>query len=134
MAIPSPTIPSSIGTVSAVRLSPTQKNRAFYCYSGLQSVTSSDTTMVSINDIGKRDVLLCFTIGSVASSSIDTFLYVKSNGVVIYQNGFSISQTEYINDVGEYKFVLPANTSLEIILLGDSGTNDWIVSAYGYYL
>ena len=57
MAIPTPSIPSSIETVSAVRLNPTLNNRAFFINSGLISADNTETTVISVADVGKRDIL-----------------------------------------------------------------------------
>jgi len=134
MAIPVPTIPSSIATVSAVELKPTQNNKAFHVYSGVIGVAGTDTTMISINDIGKRDIIFCMELGIDSTSSADVTMKVKSNGVVIYVNKFDNQGSIYGADTPDLKFILPANTSLEVTLLNASGTFNMTVAGYGYYL
>ena len=59
MAIPTPTSPSSITSISAVDLKPTMNNRAFFINSGLIQADNTETTVISVNDIGKRDIFFC---------------------------------------------------------------------------
>lgn len=131
MAIPTPTIPSSITTVSAVRLNPTLNNKAFYIYSGEITVDTSDTTMISVNDIGKRDILLCLEVGASFTSNNRTTT-IKSNGVTIYSD--ENAQGAQGNGFNEIKVILPANTSLEVLLKYDSSSKTCTVAGYGYYL
>jgi len=134
MAIPTPTIPSSTTTVSAVELKPTQSNKQFYAYSGEISVSSSETTMLSINDIGKRDILFCCEVGTNSTSSANMTIKVKSNGTTIYVNQFDNQGSIYGADTPDLKFILPANTSLEVTLVVASNTFTMTVASYGYYL
>ncbi len=132
MAIPTPTIPSSTTTISAVDLRPTMNNKAFYVYSGEITVDTSETTMISVNDIGKRDVLICFEVGPDTASSSSYLFSVKSNGSTIHNSIlYSNTSSDFMN---ELKFILPANTSLEATLKSSSASLTWTVSAYGYYL
>ena len=135
MAIPTPTIPSAVQTVSAVALKPTQNNKAFYIYSGLIDVTSSATTMISVNDIGKRDIILCLEVGcsETLSSNNPTFI-VKSNGNVIFQNTANQVHAEDGIDLGELKLIIPANTSLEVVMQLNTGTHSFTIAGYGYYM
>jgi len=132
MAIPTPTIPSSISAVSAVELKPTQNNKAFYCYSGDIDVTTSETTMISINNIGKRDVFIAFDMGSKEKDAVDVNCFIKSNGVVIMRH--AIENQDQMYGFNEIRLILPANTSLEFVLQMTSGNADWTVAAYGTYL
>ena len=134
MPIPSPGIPSATSAISSVELQPTSNNRAFYIYSGEVSVDTSETTMISINDIGKRDIIFCLEVGSYEFSSVDTILRVKSNGQLIYNTAFNNSWQNYPLGHDELKLILPANTSLEITIQGASSTVNWTVAGYGYYL
>ena len=134
MAIPSPTIPSSTNAISAVRLNPTQNNKAFYVYSGEITVTTSDTTMISINDIGKRDILFCLEVGNDWISSNQTDVVIKSNGQVVYKTRSNVSYPYYLLGHDEIKLILPANTSLEVIMKVSGGSGDFNVAGYGYYL
>jgi len=132
MPIPTPTTPSATTAISAVELKTTQSNKQFYIYSGLIQVTGSEVTMISINDIGQRDILICLTVGCEDNSSTDTLLKVKSNGTIIF-NDISDHTAQYpLNE--EYKFILPANTSLEVTMESTGANVDWTVAAYGYYL
>ena len=85
MAIPSPTIPSASNAVTAVRLNPTENNRAFYIYSGLIAADNTETTVISVNDIGKRDILFCMNPMLTVESGDNMSMKVKSNGSVVYQ-------------------------------------------------
>jgi hypothetical protein len=134
MAIPTPTIPSAVQTVSAVALKPTQNNKAFYIYSGIIDVGTSETTMISINDIGKRDVLFCCEVGVDSTSSADLTLTVKSNGSTIFINKFDNQGSIYGADTPSLKFILPANTSIEVTLKSASSSFDMTVAGYGYYM
>lgn len=131
MPIPSPGIPSAIVPISSVELKPTQNNRAFYVYSGEISVGTDETTMISVNDIGKRDILFCLEVGIDTFSGNDYNLRVKSNGETIFDNQYS--QGGGI-PVPKNKFIIPANTSLEVTLEFASSGFMCSVTGYGYYL
>ena len=77
MAIPTPTIPSSISPVSAVRLNPTTNNRAFYINSGLISADNTETTVISVADVGKRDILFCINPILTTAGTDDMTMKVK---------------------------------------------------------
>ena len=133
MAIPSPTTPSSIATVSAVRLNPILTNTAFYINSGLVSADNTETTVISVNDIGKRDIILWINPILASGGGDDMTMKVKNNGSIIYQ-------TRYLNQSQDNLtypicFIIPANTSVEVTFTNvDSSSHDVGVSAYGYYL
>lgn len=133
MAIPTPTIPSSVTSVSAVRLNPTQNNAAFYINSGLIAVSNTETTVISVNDIGKRDILFCVHPVLTAATADDMTFILKNNGNIIYQ---SIVDSQYQGYHSQpLKFIIPANTSIEITFKNeDSSTHNCGVSAYGYYM
>jgi len=134
MAIPSPTIPSSITAVSAVRLNPTLSNMSFYVFSGEINVDTSETTMISVNDIGKRDIFIALEVGGAEDSAIGIQIKVKSNGTTIYN---SLTQNQVhnpMNGFNEIRMILPANTSLEITLKQNSGNALWTIAGYGTYL
>ena len=134
MAIPSPTLPSSITAVSAVRLSPTQNNKSFYCYSGEITVDTSETTMISVNDIGKRDIFIAFEIACADASGISTQVKVKSNGTIIQHIAGEPLNRGISLGFDELRFILPANTSIEVTIQQASGSDIWTVAAYGTYL
>lgn len=135
MAIPTPTIPSAITPVSAVELKPTNNNKAFYIYSGLVNVphTSDEVTLISVNDIGKRDVLIHFEFGNDEASDEASTIYVKSNGTTIYKS-YAYMRTRYGTDRPEICFILPANTSIEVTADNHDSASNWTVAGYGYYL
>jgi len=134
MPIPTPSPPSAGNAISSVTLNPTRNNKAFYCYSGEINVSSSETTMISINDIGKRDIIFCLEVGCDSTSSADLTVKVKSNGATIYVNKFDNQGSIYGADTPDLKFILPANTSLEVTLLSASGSFSMTCASYGYYL
>ena len=133
MAIPTPTIPSAINAVSAVRLSPTMNNRAFYVNSGVISANDTETTVLSINDVGKRDVLFCINpfIGTMSSDHV--ILRIKINGSEMYKN---VYMDRY--DTGPTNgihLILPANVNIEITFqISDSTAHEVGVACYGYYM
>ena len=133
MAIPVPTIPSTQTPISSVDLKPTMNNKAFYINSGIISVDNTETTVISVNDIGKRDILFCFNPILTSANSDDITLKVKSNGTIIYQAVYYNHQTKEIPY--PIHMILPANTSIEISFQNaDSTAHDVGISAYGYYL
>jgi len=134
MAIPVPTVPSSTTTVSAVELKPTQNNKAFYVYSGEITVSTSAVTMISVNDIGKRDIILCLEVGFDSQTTNNPTIIVKSNGATIYHNESGATGGAYMTGYNELKFILPANTSLEVTLELSSGSQPATVAGYGYFL
>lgn len=137
MPIISPTAPSAVNAVSPVRLQPTKNNRGFYVYSGEVDVDENETTMLSIADIGNRDIFIAFEIGSLTLSSDDIELRIKVNGAIIYA---SKTSSAYIggamNGYDESRFIIPADTSLELTLknVSDTSTLDFFVAGYGNYL
>ena len=77
MAIPTPSIPSAIDSVGSVALRPTLNNRAFYINSGLISADNTETTVISIDDVGKRDILFCINPILTSLSSDNMTMKVK---------------------------------------------------------
>ncbi len=134
MPIPSPGVPSATSAISSVELQTTLNNKAFYIYSGEVTVTTSDTTMISVNDIGKRDIMLCLEVGNDWISSNQTDVVIKSNGQVVYKTRSNVSYPYYLLGHDEIKLILPANTSLEVIMKVSGGSGDFNVAGYGYYL
>lgn len=133
MAIPSPTTPSSITTVSAVRLNPTLTNLQFYINSGLIGADNTETTVISVNDIGKRDILLCINPILTSLGSDNMTMKVKNNGSIIYQSIWDEQSQLHIGP--SLHCIIPANTSIEITFTNSDATSHNIgVSAYGYYL
>jgi len=133
MAIPTPTIPSSINAVSAVSLNPTQNNKAFYLYSGLISVSNSESTIASINDIGPRDILIFVTPMLTDDSSDEMVLRIKVNGTLIFETLYAA--TKAIEAPLPITLIIPANTSLEVTFEGlQPSAHPVGISVYGYYL
>ena len=137
MPIVSPTAPSAIQAVSPVRLQKTENNKAFYAYSGLQDVDNSETTMLSIDDVGKRDIFIVFEVGSDSLSSDDMRIKIKVNGTDVY---VSKSPSAYVggnlSGYNEIRMIIPANTSLEVTIqnVTDSSSHPFYVASYGNYL
>jgi len=127
-------MPEIISTPHA--LVQTTNGKRFYVYSSLVTVTATETDMIAIANIGERDIFLKFQIGSLKASGIDTELRVYSNDVIIYQTVFLTSGVEYINDVGQYEFIIPSNTKLVITLENATGSDStpWTVSGHGKYV
>jgi len=134
MPIPSPGTPSATTAISSVELRPTLNNKAFYIYSGDIAVDGAETTMISIENIGKRDIIFCMELGSPTTSTADYILKVKSNGQNIMSGYYNTSYQPSPYGYDELKLILPANTSLEVTLQGSAGTTVWNVAGYGYYL
>jgi len=133
MAIPTPTIPSSITSVSAVRLNPTLSNKQFYINSGLIAANNTETTVISVADVGKRDILICINPILTTSSTDDMTMKLKNNGAIIYQ--MIITTQNFANTSSPLHFIIPANTNLEVTFTNaDSTSHNVGISAYGYYL
>tara|TARA_R110000824_G_scaffold127121_1_gene287115 strand:- start:830 stop:1213 length:384 start_codon:yes stop_codon:yes gene_type:complete len=127
-------MPEIISTPNA--LVQTTNGKRFYCYSGSIGVTTTETEMITVDNIGERDIFLKFQVGSLGASSIDTQLRVYSNDVIIFETVFSVSAVEYINDSGVLEFVLPLNSKLKITLKNDSGASTiaWTVAGHGKFV
>lgn len=136
MPIPSPGIPSAIVPISSVQLTPTQNNKAFHIQSGLISADNTETTVLSVQDIGKRDILLCINPILTSDTSDNMTMKLKNNGTIIYQRIYlgNDPYSGYIPDTGIH-FIIPANTSIEITFTNaDTTSHNVGISAYGYYL
>ena len=130
MAIPTPTIPSSITAVSAVRLIPTLNNRSFFINSGLIAATNTETTVISVNDVGKRDIIIWLNPILTTASGDNMTMKLKNNGSIIFQIVYDIQERGR-----PLCFIIPANTSIEVTFTNVDGTSHNVgVSAYGYYL
>jgi len=133
MAIVAPTIPSSLTSISAVELKPTQNNKAFYINSGVISADNTETTVISVDSVGKRDIILWINVINATISNDSMRMKVKNNGSIIYE---TIYMDKY--DTGPPTpvcFIIPANTNIEVTFTNsDSSPHDVGVSAYGYYL
>ena len=88
--------------------------------------------MVEYIDIGKRDIFFCVEAGGTSSSGDDFIIKVKVNGETIF--GQRLEESTVIADGNDLKFIVPANTSLEVTLESSSGSRTWYIAGYGYYL
>ena len=133
MAIPTPTIPSTETPVSAVALRATQNNRAFYINSGIIGANNTETTVISVDDVGKRDILFCMNPILTTDTSENMVMKVKNNSEIIYQTIYDNQMANHI--VSPIHFIIPANTNIEITFTNSTSTSrDVGVAAYGYYL
>jgi len=133
MAIPTPTIPSAVNPVSAVRLTPTTNNQAFFINSGLIAANNTETTVVSVNDVGKRDIIFWINPILTTNDTDDMTMKVKNNGSIIYQSNYNNQNAA--TDHGPICFIIPANTSIEVTFTNiDSTSHNVGVSCYGYYM
>ena len=133
MAIPTPTVPSAVEAVSAVSLKSTLNNKSFYVYSGIIAVDNTETTLVSVNDIGKRDIFLCVEAGCETDSSDNYTFRLKVNGTTVFARQES---SVNFNNRGMMQFIVPANTSIECTLDNESSSSarNFTIACYGTYL
>jgi len=135
MAIPVPTIPSAINPVGSVRLTPTQNNRAFSINSGLIAADNTETTVISVADVGKRDILFCVNPIITVESGDNMTMKLKNNGSIIYQASYDQGGDSAISWPMTVHFIIPANTSIEITFTNqDASSHNVGVSCYGYYM
>jgi len=125
-------MPEIISTPNA--LVQTNNGKRFYVNSGVISVTTDETTMISINDIGERDIMIGILLGCGADNASNVTVKVKNNGTIIYDNDYANASSNYVYGFNPLNFIIPANTSLEITLESVSASLEWTVSAYGKYL
>jgi len=112
----------------------TMNGKRFYVFSGLITVTTAETAMIEIDNIGERDIFIKFELGIANLDGADTYLKVKSNGIIIYQNSIANTGTEYGSGYDEIKLILPANTSLDFTLQRSGSTDGYTVAGHGKYL
>jgi len=133
MAIETPTSPSSIPTTSAVALKPTINNKAFSINSGLIAADNTETTIISVNSIGPRDIILFLNPILTSGSPDDMRMKIKNNGSIIYECVYTYQYGGNITQ--SLSFIIPANTSLEVTFTNvDSTSHNVGISAYGYYM
>ena len=134
MPIPSPSTPSAGTAISAVRLNPTQNNKAFYVYSGEISVDASEVTMISVNDIGPRDIFLALEVMCSTATDKAATMKVKVNGqIALSSYSFRIDNIQAYG-FDEIRMIIPANTSLEVTIEMSSGSATWTVAGYGNFI
>ena len=76
------------------------------------------SAVISVEDIGKRDIMLCLEAGGTSSSTDDFIINVKVNGNAIF--GQRMEESTVLGDGNDLKFIVPANTSLEVTLESSS--------------
>jgi len=113
----------------------TTNGKRFYIYSGEQDVTNIETTMINVDNIGERDILLHVAIGGSSGSSDDIKYRLLINGVIVSSIYFEDVSPNGIS-FGKIKYIIPANTSLKITLdnMSSSSARSHNVWAYGKYL
>ena len=134
MAVPSPTVPSATTAISRVGLNPTQNNKAFYLFSGIVEVNTDETTVISINDIGPRDIFIATQLGWKGDTNSNCTIKFKNNGTIVFQDDVENSGTAFVSASREWRFIIPANTSFEVTLEFDVGTYDMTIAGYGNYI
>jgi len=125
-------MPEIVSTPNA--LVQTTNGKQFYFYSGVIDVTTSEITMMSIDNIGERDSEVTLTLGWKGDTNQNAILRVKINGQVVHQNESENSSTSYVSFTPPPTFIIPANTSLTVTLQMDGSNFDFTLSAYGLYL
>ena len=123
----------TVSPVTPFQLNTTQNNKAFYINSGEITVDTNETTMISVGDVGERDIIFCFTIGQQADTNANYTVKVKSNGTIIFADEAENSSSSNVYG-RDYKFILSANTSIEITLKMDAGSYTFTIAGYGDYL
>lgn len=137
MAIPVPTVPSSVNVIGSVRLNLTTNNKAFYVNSGLIGADNTETTVISIADVGHRDILLCVNPILTGISGDNMTMKVKNNGSIIYEAVYDFRDGYLTTPMqsGAIHFIMPANTNFEITFTNaDSSTHNVGASCYGYFM
>jgi len=122
-------MPEIITTPTA--LVQTNNGKRFYVYCGRINVDTSDTTLISINDIGERDIWIGFNFGNTETSDQQCTFRFMSNDVEIFRRG---TRAYYDQNLSVLGMILPANTSFEIIAIQSTNSSYWTVAAYGKYL
>ena len=121
----------SISTPNA--LVQTTNGKRFYVNSGEVDVTTAETSMVDIANIGERDIKLALEIGCSTFTSDNIEFKVYSNEILIYNNEHGASSSNMFG-YNEFKTILPANTALKVTLRMGGTTVAMTVAGYGRYL
>jgi len=124
-------MPELISTPNA--LVQTTNGKRFYVFSGEINVTTAETSMIDIDNIGERDIKLSLEIGCNTFTSDNIEFKVYSNEIIIYNNEHGASSSNLFG-YNEFKVILPANTSLKVTLRMGANNYDMTVAAYGKYL
>jgi len=112
----------------------TTNGKRFYVYSGEVSVPNSPTNMISIDNIGERDILFIFEIGCKDGSAEDFDLIVKINGIIVLTGYVSDTRQYFNSDNYGIKIIVPANTSLDILMTSMNATMTWTCAGHGKYI
>jgi len=119
--------------VTPTALIQTTNGKRFYAYSGEVTVATSEVTMISADNIGERDILFHLAKGWVGETNYDLILRVKSNDIIVFADQYETASTSD-NYGRDYKFIFPANTSLEVTFQLTGGSFVFTANAYGKYL
>jgi len=125
-------MPEIISTPHA--LVQTTNGKRFYVYSGVVSVSSSETSMIDIANIGERDILIHLELGVDSVSSPDLTIRVKSNDITIFINKYDNLGLIYGGNSTKLKFILPANTKFEVTLILASSSFNMSVAGHGKFV
>jgi len=112
----------------------TSNGKRFYVHSGVVNVTTADTTMISIDNIGERDIKISLEVGSLQEHGNDSYVTFKVNGIIIFGDVTRNTAQDYGLGRDEYRFIIPANASLEVIMVLGGGATNWSVAGHGKYL
>jgi len=122
----------SISTPNA--LVQTNSGKRYYVYSGEVTVSSSDTKVIDIDNIGERDIKLNLELGVFDTTSADTTIKVNINDITIYSNKYDNAGSIYGANQPSYKFIIPSNSSLTVILTTASGTRTMTMAGHGKFV
>jgi len=121
----------SISTPTA--LVQTQNGKRFYVNSGIIGVVNADKHVINIANIGERDIIFKMNPILEAVTTDNLYMKVKNNSIVIYLAVFDTQRQADIS--GPIRFIIPANTSLEILMANQTSTSRNVgVSCYGKYV
>jgi len=121
----------SISTPNA--LVQTTNGKRFYVNSGIVAVIDSNTAVISIDNIGERDIIFKINPIVTSVSTDNMYLTVRNNSIDIYQATFDTQRSVDVSS--PIHFIFAANTSLEILFANQTSTpRNAGVSCYGKYL
>jgi len=114
----------------------TTNGKRFYVYSGVINGGATETSYIDIDNIGERDIRINFEVTCTAAGGSDFKLKFKVNGIIILQDYTRNLAEEYGLGRDEYRFIVPANSSLEVTLQDNasSASANWTVAGHGKYL
>jgi len=113
----------------------TTNGKRFYVFSGQLTVTSAEISMINVDNIGERDIIINLEMGSAEVTTVDFTIRVKINSVVVYIDSISNAGEQSMSGYNELKFICPANTSLDITLQSNSAANRTMtIMGHGKYL